>query len=118
MFRDFNASNKSGTCLWCGRKLRRKAWVERERTNEVVPAVKACPCGGTKFHKLPEGFECASCERWVASKHPTRVTSREYAYDKPGDYGDGHFCGLRCGYDFAVAMADSGERFKESAPNG
>jgi hypothetical protein len=29
-------------------------------------------------------------------------------YDKPGDYGDGHFCGLGCGYQFGVALADHG----------
>ena len=27
-----------------------------------------------------------------------------------GDYGDGHFCGLRCGYQFAVRLADLGRR--------
>ena len=27
-----------------------------------------------------------------------------------GDYGDGHFCGLRCGYQFAVRLADLGKR--------
>lgn len=27
-----------------------------------------------------------------------------------GDYGDGHFCGLRCGYAFGVRLADLGRR--------
>ncbi len=29
-----------------------------------------------------------------------------------GDYGDGKFCGLRCGYQFAIAMAGFGYRIK------
>ena len=32
-------------------------------------------------------------------------------YSKTGDYGDGFFCGLRCAYQFAVAMAENGKRF-------
>lgn len=41
---------------------------------------------------------------------------RAYRYRKEGedkqrgDYGDGHFCGLRCGYQFAVRLADLGKR--------
>jgi hypothetical protein len=33
-----------------------------------------------------------------------------HKYDKAGDYGDGYFCGLRCAYQFAVALADRGRR--------
>lgn len=51
----YNRTNDPGTCLWCGRKLRK--------------------CG-----------------------------------DNRGDYGDNAFCGLRCGYMFAVSMARCGRR--------
>jgi hypothetical protein len=29
-----------------------------------------------------------------------------------GDYRDGHFCGLRCGYAFAVRISDLGARLR------
>lgn len=39
--------------------------------------------------------------------------------EKPGDYGDGFFCGLRCAYQFAVNAAKLDFRFKpkESPPD-
>jgi hypothetical protein len=32
--------------------------------------------------------------------------------DKAGDYQDGFFCNLRCGYRFGVRMAEFGRRIK------
>lgn len=64
MSEGFNYDSVKGTCLWCGRKLRRFRYRDAEHN---------------------EGKE------W-------------------GDYGDGHFCGLRCGYQFAVRLADLGRR--------
>jgi hypothetical protein len=57
---NINRTNEPGTCLWCGKKLRR------------------CQHG--------------SGER--------------------GDYGDGFFCGLRCGFAFAVALAKQDYRLQ------
>ena len=31
-----------------------------------------------------------------------------------GDYGDGFFCGLRCGFQFGKAFAEFGRRLKSS----
>lgn len=42
---------------------------------------------------------------------PKRV-DRPKHYSKPGDYGDGYFCGLRCAHSFAVDMAGFGHRIK------
>lgn len=61
MWHPFDASNEEGTCLWCGRKLRKERFGQRL-----------------------------------------------------GDYGDGHFCGLRCAYQFAVRMARLGERLERT----
>jgi hypothetical protein len=35
--------------------------------------------------------------------------------DGRGDYGDGHFCGLRCAYKFAIVLADEGRTLKKKA---
>jgi hypothetical protein len=59
MTRPFHATNKAGTCAWCGWRLR----------------------------KEPHG-------------------------NSLGGYGDGLFCGLNCGYRFAVAIARSGQRLQ------
>lgn len=77
IFYPFGATNKPGTCKWCGRKLRRplQAFDTQDRF-------------------IPKG---------------QRTTP---VYSKPGDYGDGHFCGLRCGYQFGRTMADGGRQFK------
>ena len=76
-FRAFNPSNKRGTCLHCGRKLR---WIKRTFTQ------------GPREVPIPVG------------ERPNR-------YAKAGDYGDGFFCGLRCGYQFGVLAAQHGNRF-------
>lgn len=47
---------------------------------------------------------------WNKAGHDVIKESRRKRYDKPGDYGDGFFCGLRCGYDFGVSMAGFGRR--------
>jgi len=64
-WRRHDASNKAGTCLWCGHKLRRE------------------------------------------SKHKAKAYKRE---QQLGDYGDGYFCGLRCGFQFGEAFANFGRR--------
>jgi hypothetical protein len=58
---------------------------------------------------------CKWCGRKLRKKfdyehiEPTPTSSfRKLDTFKFGDYGDGHFCGLRCGYEFAVWYADRG----------
>ncbi len=76
MSHPFNASNQHGTCLWCGRKLRRYRF--RHEGRELVP-FEAGPTAG---------------------------------YGERGDYGDNAFCGVSCGYVFAVNAAVNGFRLK------
>ena len=78
-FRDFDASNQPGTCLYCGRRLR---WVKQVFTP------------GLRGELIPP-------------------SQRPNLYAKPGDYGDGFFCGLRCGYQFGVLAAEHGKRFEK-----
>lgn len=77
----FNASNKPGTCLWCGRKLR--------RTTVMAEA------GEPGARKVGKGTGAI----WLKPA------------EKLGSYRDDHFCGLRCGYQFGVRAAGLGDRF-------
>ena len=86
---DVTAKNR---CKWCGRKLRKK-W----RT-VVAPYIARWVEGNqhVRGHALVPEF-------WPSVK---------IGEPKFGDYGDGHFCGLRCGYEFAVWFADKGHYIK------
>ena len=78
---------KDGNCRWCGRKLRRKTWR--------IPETEEVPRG---YHLTGKtGNELGRTVRTVAA-------------DALGDYQDGHFCGLRCGYEFGVDLANKGRR--------
>lgn len=53
---------------------------------------------------------CINC-----GKKLRRCNLRHYMPDKQwGDYGDGHFCGLRCGYKWSLMYM---ERYPEHAAN-
>lgn len=52
---------------------------------------------------------------WCGNKLRKESHSSAAAYGRPddrnlGDYGDGVFCGLRCGYRFGQAFAGFGRR--------
>lgn len=98
-FSNFNQHKGVGTpghCKWCGRKLRKK-WRE-----ETAPFVA----------------------RWVeADKHmaghqivPEFWPRVKIGEPSLGDYKDGHFCGLRCGYDFGRWHADHGNVLVPKTP--
>ncbi len=63
----FDASGDPGTCIWCGRKLRKE------------------------------------------SHHMAAAHERDRLL---GDYGDGVFCGLRCGYSFGLRLSEFGRRLQ------
>jgi len=58
---------------------------------------------------------CAACYSTSTRSRLVRGT-RVKRYERPGDYGDGLFCGLRCGYCFAVALAPGGRRLAPKKP--
>lgn len=118
----FNASNKPGTCVWCGRKLR---W-ECNTVTELDP--KKARCG--RCHRktsqeraaLPmnERTECAE----IVDGHPcrgltvefgSRIVSRERRYDQPGPGGNGLFDTGACMQAFGLAMARINKRFKPTS---
>ena len=120
MSQPFGATNKPDTCLWCGRKLPQKWINEIEYSN--VSKKKCDECGGTEADYNGFCVEC-HCSMIKTKRH---VKSREKLYDKRGRYGDGYFCGLNCGYAFAVVAAESnirvsgrrGSAAKKQAPKG
>lgn len=76
----FGATNQPGTCLFCGRKL-------RCGTREAKPGEEGNPT-------------------WK-SYGGNYATVRN---EMPGSYADGKFCGLRCGYQFGLRLAQLGRR--------
>lgn len=82
-WRPFAATNEDGTCLWCGRKLR-----FRSRHDPAVSQAE-------QMARRLRGDEAAVIRS-----------------EKPGDYEDGFFCGLRCAYSFAEALAGHGRRLQ------
>lgn len=80
--------NRDGACLWCGREL---------TANKIQRHRAASPL----FDHLPGGAE----KRAAAIATADRYTLR-------GQYADGAFCGLRCGYAFGVIAALQGSRFE------
>ncbi len=116
MWQRLGPTNEEGTCLWCGRKLRREHATKMESTEERLTPKECFECGGKEW-KSPsvpdEGFECRGCDCEQFGRRKYKVKSRKPIYDKPGSYGDGYFCGLRCGFQFGVAFAGSGRRLEK-----
>jgi hypothetical protein len=114
-FHPFNATGAPGSCFWCGRRLRQRHLIERETTNtrRAPSRCYSCSTVGPRARFVPaEGgyYQCAACGTEQHGERVRRVVSRQKAYDHPGDYGDGFFCGLRCAYQFAVRAAQTGTR--------
>ena len=87
------------------------------RKERVPYNPRKCPkCGETERFRLgpQDWFECGRCG---ATIYPwrERIVSRTPRHAKPGDYGDGYFCGLRCAYQFAVVLAEHGRRLAPAA---
>lgn len=110
--------SESAACLSCGKRLPRPSKTVWGPGDGFNPPTRCSGCSGAwddqngSWEPDPEGgpsvFRCTECG--VGGQHGKRrrrVLSRTPKYDKPGGYGDGHFCGLRCGYRFGVAMANS-----------
>lgn len=114
---NFNTSNKTGTCKWCGRKLRRPKTCDHVQVSACCDApiqrtgkfLQLAGMATLDRRGMPE-VVCSECSKNANADHRTVKKNIQPLYDKPGDYGDGHFCGLRCGHQFGVAAANSGTR--------
>lgn len=125
---DFGATNKPGTCLFCGEKLRQKYHTTWKSTGKKPRA-----CGGTVNRGTYEtkrcqskdivknhtgDWECREC-RWTTSGRKA-VESRNPVYKELGDFGDGFFCNKGHGYRYAVMTARNGFRLpsRPQPPHG
>jgi hypothetical protein len=85
-------------CRWCGKSLRPKYITERKAEE-------------TKHHydqrpkNVPTSFDRAR-QQWVVVSTAYRVARRTFE-GCFGAYGDNRFCGLNCGRDYAVAIANA-----------
>lgn len=121
--RPFGYTGAADTCKWCGRKLRRAHYVERGPSDK--PPRGQCPhvagvygegerCTSRTYGRDGQlGWRCLNNHYRAA---PRVVLSRTPKHAKPGDYGDGHFCGLTCGYLFAVRLANLGSCLLPKVP--
>lgn len=109
-FQPFGATNYADTCKWCGRPLRHRY----ETVWRYLEAQKCKRCGSKNLRqhsvnartKFDKKYDCNDCDAYGVG--PREVVERVQKSAKPGGYHDGHFCGLGCGYQFAVALANHG----------
>lgn len=85
-FAEHGPVDAAGCCKWCGRKLRK--------------------CFDIKFHDVVTSKDALG--KTVRTTKP----SEKLKTFTLGDYGEGHFCGLRCGYAFGTRFADLGNRLR------
>ena len=89
-FRRFNATNEPHTCLWCGLKLKpayQYEWVPGERSVNALGHEELTGGYGKKGDLIGYGYN-----------------------------GTDAFCGLRCGYLFALSASNSGFRLQPRQP--
>lgn len=101
------ATGEPGTCKWCGRKLRQQFYTKYEH----VQRTKSLCCKAEITEDEFGTTVCGKCSKYT-SRFKKRLVSSKKRFDKPGSYGDGHFCGLNCGYLFGVVLADSGREVR------
>lgn len=88
MWHPFGYKGEPGTCKWCGRKLRFKMLKDWIGYNDET-----------------------------GKRRPGGPWSKGVRAKLAGSYQDGHFCGLRCGYEFGLRMAQLGRRLEALKPN-
>ncbi len=99
MFRDFGATNKPDTCLWCGRRLP-VFLLDRQRLRSAptlgTPSDPAIPEGFKKVRRRVrdlDGFNDDQTRR-VVELDVVKLDARR------GVHGDGMFCTRGCGEAF------------------
>ena len=101
-------------CRFCKKPLRMTYSTQYERTNKRRPIDKTCPYCNTASGFGPpnsnQWVQCLKCGMDVATTTRKRVVSRRPIWKNPGYSGNGFFCSLRCGYNYAVKQLERGEK--------
>jgi hypothetical protein len=83
-------------CCWCGKSLRPQYATQRR-------AEKTEHCYGKQPRHIAAQFD-QTRGKWVVVSTAHRVIDRKFQ-GAFGTYGDNLFCGLNCGRDYGVAVA-------------
>ena len=85
-YRDLEIFLPPGFCDGCDKKTKKEEWKkDPETTGPDWPRVIHKPCGWSTL-----------------ARKKRKLVTRRRTSKLPGRYGDGHFCGLTCGYRWAV----------------
>lgn len=113
MTRPFNPSNKPGTCLWCGRKLRPSYRAETVGTGKWrrPKACSGCGAEGDVFDKtaLPGHYVCRACSTNLFGIQRRRLVGRREIAPAP-EFFDTNTCARA----FAESAARDGIRMHMS----
>jgi len=85
-------------CCWCGKPLRPKYHTERAPVDTEHVFEKEPNNRHAKFDEQRQ--------RWVVVSTAYKVVQRTFE-GSFGAYGDDHFCGLNCGRDFGLFVAQA-----------
>lgn len=94
-------SEKRPPCVTCGRELRISKFSRKSVHWGSLPTYDFKTREGARAY-IPEGARVTR----IVGRYDEATGYIAYIEPNPkfGDYGDGFFCGLRCGYRFAVAV--------------
>lgn len=77
------------TCKWCGKPLQK--FIQTEYTTTDIPPTE---CKGRPVLKITNRYKFISGEKYAFN-----IWLGDW-----GGFGDGFFCGQRCGYQWAVSQ--------------
>lgn len=86
-------------CKWCGAPLRKY----KRYAHNVEPGHTPTESHGRPVLQILRRHPCVTVGDTV------KTESLDLWCGEYGDYGDNHFCGLRCGYQFGVRFANLGK---------
>lgn len=110
------------TCRWCGVRLSGKSEARWSRTEALFPPPGDCPgctTGPNDDHVAgdwelvqgserggPAKYRCRRCENIAFGVRTKRIAQHRQMTKVIGHFGNGFFCSLRCGFDWAVKQLE------------